>query len=36
VQLEHYFAKLYQDTTTQPFQDLHRAGTLRTPKDDSW
>ena len=35
VQLEHYFAKLHQDTTTQPFQDLHLAGTLRTPRDDS-
>ena len=30
VQLENYFAKLHQDTTTQPFQDLYRAGTLRT------
>ena len=35
VQLEHYFAKLHQDTTTQSFQDLHLAGTLRTPRDDS-
>jgi hypothetical protein len=35
VQLEHYFAKLHQDTTTQPFQDLHRSGTLRASRDDS-
>jgi hypothetical protein len=35
VQLEHYSAKLPQDTTTQRFQDLNRAGTLRTPRDDS-
>jgi hypothetical protein len=35
VRLEHYFAKLHQDTTTQPFQNLHRAGTLPTARGNS-
>jgi hypothetical protein len=35
VQLNHYFAKLHQYTTNQLFHFLNRAGTFRTPKDES-